>query len=78
MLALATTLLAQFPDPGGGLPDERGGFRVSPTVFVVMLGAGFLLGAFGHMIKSRTLVAVGVLLIFLATVLVPIAIHATR
>lgn len=78
MLALATTLLAQFPDPGGGLPDERGGFRVSPTVFVVMLVAGFLIGSFGHLIKSRTLVAIGVLLIFLATVLVPITIHATR
>jgi cytochrome c oxidase subunit IV len=78
VLALATTLLAQFPDPGGGLPDERGGFRVSPTVFVVMLSAGFLIGAFGHMIRSRALVAIGVLLIFLSTVLVPIALHATR
>ena len=78
MLALATMLLAQFPDPGGGLPDKEGGFRVSPTVFVVMLGAGFLIGTFGHMIKSRLVVAIGVLLIFLATVFVPIALHATR
>jgi hypothetical protein len=78
VLALAATLLAQFPDPGGGLPDEEGGFRVSPTVFVVMLGAGFMIGAIGHLVKSRVLVAIGVLLIFLSTVLVPIAFHATR
>jgi hypothetical protein len=77
VLALAADLLAQLPDPGG-LPEEDGGFRVSPTAFIVLFGAGFLLGAIGHMVKSRALVAVGVLMIFLATVLVPILLHATR
>ena len=76
MLALAQ-VLAQFLDPGSG-PSEDGGFRVSPTVFIVIFGLGFLIGVFGHLVKSRTLVAIGVLMIFLATVFVPIALHATR
>jgi hypothetical protein len=72
-------LLAQtdFLDPGAG-PDDSGGFRVSPTTFIVVFGLGFVIATFGHIIKSRTLVAIGVAMIFLATVLVPIAMHATR
>jgi hypothetical protein len=72
-------LLAQtdFLDPGGG-PDQSGDFRVSPTFFVVMFGLGFLVAVMGHIVKSRTLVAAGVLMIFLSTVLVPILLHATR
>ena len=77
MLAPVAQLLAQFLDPGQG-PPEEGGFRVSPTVFIVLLGLGFLVGTIGHVVKSRTLVAVGVLMIFLATVFVPIALHAAR
>ena len=78
MLTLAADLLAQFPDPGGGLPDEEGRFSVSPTAFIVVFGLGFMLATIGHIVKSRTLVAIGVLMIFLATVFVPIALHATR
>ena len=78
MLALAVNVLAQFPDPGGGLPDERGGFRVSPTAFIVIFGLGFVVATIGHVVKSRALVAAGLLMVFLATVLVPIALHATR
>ena len=72
-------LIAQtdFLDPGAG-PDDSGGFRVSPTTFIVIFGLGFLIGAFGHLVKSRTLVAIGVAMVFLATVLVPLALHATR
>jgi len=36
---------------------------------------GFLLGVFGHVLKVRLLVAVGVLLVFAATVLLPILQH---
>ena len=79
MSALLAFVLAQndFIDPGGG-PEPSGEFRVSPTVFIFMFGAGFLLGIFGHLFKSRTMVAAGVLLIFLATVLVPVFLAATR
>ena len=60
------------------LPTESGDFRVSPTFFIVLFGIGFLLGAFGHLFKSRVMVGAGVLLIFLATFLIPLTLHATR
>lgn len=37
--------------------------------FVIMLAVGFLVGTIGHVIKSRTVVAIGIGLIVLATVL---------
>ncbi len=40
--------------------------------FVIMLAVGFLVGTIGHVIKSRTVVAIGIGLIFLATVLLPL------
>lgn len=64
--------MSEFLDPGRG-PDESGDFRVSPTFFIVLFGLGFVLAAFGHLVKSRGLMVTGVLLVFLATVLLPIA-----
>jgi hypothetical protein len=59
-------------DPNSG-PDQSGDFRVSPTFFVALLAIGFVVGALGHLVKSLVLVAVGVFLVFGATVLLPIA-----
>ncbi|MEA2391812.1 MAG: hypothetical protein QOK31_1921 [Solirubrobacteraceae bacterium] len=39
---------------------------------ILVLGAGFLIGTFGHIVKSRTLVIIGIGLIFLVTVLIPL------
>jgi hypothetical protein len=50
------------------LPD-----RIEP--YVAMMGLGFLVGAFGHLARSRWLVVIGIALIFLATLLFPIAIN---
>jgi hypothetical protein len=77
-LALPLLLvLADFLNPDQG-PQQTGDFRVSPGFFVALLGVGFLVGVIGHIVRSKTLVAVGVTLIFLATVLIPIALNATR
>jgi hypothetical protein len=65
---LDLVLLAQ-----SDLPSPSGDFRVSPGLFIVVFGIGFLLGIFGHLFQSRTMVACGVTLIFLTTVLLPIA-----
>jgi hypothetical protein len=75
----ASLLLAMsdFLDPGRG-PDQSGDFRVSPTFFIVVFGLGFVLAAFGHLVKSRGLMAMGVLLVFLATVLLPIAYSVSK
>jgi hypothetical protein len=65
--------LSDFLDPGSG-PDQSGDFRVSPTFFVVVLLLGFLIGTFGHVVKSRTLVALGIGLVFSATVALPVVV----
>ena len=76
MLAALVSVLAQFlPDDG---PGQSGDFRVSPTFFIVLLGLGFLIGTIGHIIKSKTLVAAGILLIFAATIFLPVAYSVSR
>jgi hypothetical protein len=45
----------------------------SLTPYLVMMVAGFVIGAWGHGMKSRWVVAFGILLIFLATALLPLA-----
>ena len=60
------------------LPEPTGDFRVSPTFFIVLFGLGFVIGTIGHLARSRILVAAGILMIFLATVFIPIALQASR
>jgi hypothetical protein len=69
--------MSDFLDPGAG-PDQRGDFEISPSFFIVLLLLGFVIGTFGHLIKSRTLVAAGVILVFAATVFIPIAIGVSN
>ena len=78
--ALAAALLlamSDFLDPGDG-PDPGGEFRVSPTFFIGLLILGFVVGTLGHVIKSRTLVAIGVAMVFAATLLLPLLYTAVR
>jgi hypothetical protein len=71
VLVALVPVMAQFlPDDG---PGQSGDFRVSPTFFLVLLGLGFLIGTLGHIIKSKTLIAAGILLIFAATIFLPLA-----
>ena len=46
---------------------------VSPGTYIVLMGMGFLVGTAGHVVKSKTVVAVGITLIFLATILLPLS-----
>jgi hypothetical protein len=77
VLAALVPVLAQFLNPDDG-PGASGDFQVSPKFFLVLLGLGFLIGTVGHIVKSRTLVAAGVLLIFAATIFLPIAYTVSR
>jgi hypothetical protein len=43
--------------------------------YIALMGLGFIVGAYGHLIRSRWVVAIGVIMIFLATLLFPLAIH---
>ena len=69
--------MSDFLDPGAG-PDQSGDFEVSPSFFIILLALGFLIGTVGHIIKSRTLVAAGVILVFAATVFIPIALSVSN
>jgi len=69
--------MSDFLDPGSG-PDQGGDFEVSPTFLIVLLAMGFAIGTVGHILKSRTLVAAGVILVFAATVLIPIALNVSN
>ena len=77
MLAALVPLMADFLTPDDG-PGQSGDFQVSPRFFLVLLGLGFLIGTVGHIVKSRTLVAAGILLIFAATIFLPIAYTVSR
>jgi hypothetical protein len=50
-------------------------FDPSPAPFVVLMGLGFLLGATGHVYKSKTLIATGIGLIFMATLGLPLGLY---
>lgn len=77
MLAALVLAMSDFLNPDDG-PDPSGEFRVSPTFLIVLLGLGFLIGTAGHIIKSRTLQIAGILLIFAATIFLPIAYSISR
>jgi hypothetical protein len=53
-------------------------FRTSPNPFVALMLAGFAIGIFGYLYGSRAIVAVGVGIVFLATLLIPLALSVYR
>jgi hypothetical protein len=77
VLAALVVVMADFLNPDEG-PGQSGDFRVSPRFFLILLGLGFLIGTIGHIVRSRTLQAAGVLLIFAATIFLPIAYTVSR
>ncbi len=50
-------------------------FTPSPVPFILLMFAGFLVGAIGHVYKSKTAVATGIGMIFMATLLLPLGIY---
>jgi hypothetical protein len=76
-VARLALVMAQFLNPDEG-PKQTGGFEVSPTYFIVLFFAGFLIGGLGHLYKSKTLLAIGVLFVMLATLFIPLALAITR
>jgi hypothetical protein len=49
---------------------------ISP--YLTLMVVGFVLGAVGHLYKSRLVVGIGIAMIFLATLLLPLALIATE
>ena len=50
-------------------------FSPSPLPFIVLMGLGFLVGVVGHVYRSRPLVATGIGLVFIATLLLPLVVY---
>ena len=59
--------------PPGFSYDPSPSFGTDPRPFVAMMIAGFVIGVFGHLARSKGLVALGIGLIFLATFVFPLA-----
>ena len=76
-MALLLAAIADFLDPTQG-PDQSGRFQTSPSFFVVLFGIGAVIAVVGHLTRARPLIAAGIILIFLATFLIPIYLHATH
>jgi hypothetical protein len=77
VLAAVVVAMSDFLNPDDG-PDQTGDFSVSPTYLLVLLGLGFLIGTLGHLFRSRTLQAAGVLLVLAATIFLPVAYSVSR
>lgn len=65
-MAALLAVLAELPD----LPDPR--FRTDPTPYLILFGAGFLTAVLGHIFKVKVMIAAGILMIFLSTVVLPL------
>ena len=63
MIDLAPPLVALFPN--------------SPTPYITLMLAGFVVGILGHLTRARWLVAAGVILIFLGALLFPFLANVT-
>jgi hypothetical protein len=50
-------------------------FDATPGPFIALMALGFLVGTGGHIYKSKTAIAVGIGLIFMATLGLPLAIY---
>ncbi len=60
------------------IPDPTPEFGSSPWPFVILMLVGFLVGTFGHIIKSKTLIATGIGLIFMGTLVLPLIINLSK
>ena len=66
MVTALLAVIAELPD----LPDPR--FRTDPKPYLILFGVGFLTAVFGHIFKVKVMIAGGILLVFLSTVILPL------
>jgi hypothetical protein len=63
----------------GALPDlPSPDVRTDPEPYVLLLLVGFVVGAFGHLVQSKTIIASGILMIAAATIILPIVLQISR
>ena len=50
-------------------------FESDPLPYIVLMGIGFLVGVTGHVYKSKPVIATGIGMIFVATLLLPLGVY---
>jgi hypothetical protein len=60
------------------LAQSSPAFETSPTPFIVLFAVGFGIGVFGHLAGSRVIVAFGIAIVFVATLVLPIALSISN
>jgi hypothetical protein len=60
------------------IAQERGDFSTSPWPFITLFGAGFGIGVLGHLYGSRILVGFVIFVVFVATLILPLAINLSN
>jgi hypothetical protein len=53
-------------------------FELDPFPLIALMGAGFVVGVIGHLTRTRSLVIIGIGLIFLATFVLPLVTNVLR
>jgi hypothetical protein len=60
------------------IPDPSPEFGASPWPFIALMLAGFVIGIFGHLSRTKALIALGIGLIFLGTLVLPLIINLSK
>jgi hypothetical protein len=71
---LLAALVAQIPDLPGLGDEGPGDLESLLTVCFILMGGGFVVGLLGHIIHSRLLVATGIAVVMVGTVLFAVAV----
>jgi hypothetical protein len=61
--------MAELP----GLPSQDA--ATDPKRYLILLAIGFVIAVLGHLTRTKTLIAAGIGLIFLATFILPLYFH---
>jgi hypothetical protein len=60
------------------LAQASPGFSTSPWPFIITFGAGFGIGVLGHLYGSRLMVAIGIAIVFVATLILPLVLSISN
>jgi hypothetical protein len=58
---------------GVDLPVPSGNPEIG--AYIALMAVGFTVGVVGHIVRSNTLVAIGIGLVFLAVIVLPLVVH---
>jgi hypothetical protein len=63
---------------GAVLAQSSPAFETSPWPFIILFGAGFGIGVLGHLYGSKVMVAFGIAIVFVATLILPLALSISN